>query len=512
MSSAPGPCPTSLRQGDRGLTGEARLLSELEASAIGAIPEYMARLYRVVPLRVRDGILHLAASGIHSGLGRLVKDTTGLEVRWILVPAQDIGDELLARWHGRALERGEDARFMMAWAPSTLDALLAGAARAGASDVHMEPGPGSALFRYRIDGSLVDVGSVSISDYRWLVNRIKILAGMSVVEHQAPQDGRAVINTRDGAVTVRATVIPTVEGERVACRLIDRGKGLLPLEGLGLEPHVLRCFWKFVMSRLPGLTVIAGPTGSGKTTTLYSALLGMGGTTNVVTMEEPVEWRLPRATQLEIQPGRGWTFRAGLSAALRLDPDVLVIGEVRCDESAKATLEAASTGHRVLCSLHAPDALSALRRLAEYGDQGRSVVSMVNCVLAQRLVKRICPRCAQPAPLGREEQECLKRLGGRRVTTAFRGKGCSHCSGTGYRGRSGVFEFFAPTAGAGPALEQVGVEGPALALGRAGHWSLGADMVSKVEQGITTVEEVMGIARWACVGWNDRTHEEGAEA
>jgi type II secretory ATPase GspE/PulE/Tfp pilus assembly ATPase PilB-like protein len=504
------PSLASRRQGGLDSPGEARLLSELEASALDVIPEYMAHLYQVVPLRVRDGVLELAATSVHSSLARLVQDITGLEVRWRLVPAQDIGEELLSGCHGRARPGdGKDEKRMITWAPAVVDSLLAGAAKAGASDLHMEPGEDSALFRYRIDGSLVDVGTIPLPNYRWVVNRVKVLAGMNVVEHHSPQDGRAVVNTKEGVVTVRATVVPTLNGERIACRLVDRGRGLLPLERLGFESHILRCFKESVMSRLPGLTVIAGPTGSGKTTTLYSTLLDMGGT-NVVTMEDPVEWRLPGATQIEVKPGKGWTFGSGLSAALRTDPDVLVIGEVRCEESARVTLTAASTGHRVLCSLHAPDALSALRRLSEYGGPGSSAVPPVNCVVAQRLVRRICSRCIQRVALAKEERDHLKRLGGSYVTTAFRGKGCPHCSGTGYRGRSGVFEFLVPTAQVRSLLVQSGPEGLVPALGSTDYWSLSADMVSKVERGITSVQEVMEIAYPVCTStWDRRVDEKG---
>ena len=327
------------------------------------------------------------------------------------------------------LETADDAPIIR-----MLNALLTQAARDGASDIHIEPYERHSSVRFRVDGRLREVVQPNRALHAALISRLKIMAELDISERRLPQDGRISLRIGTRAVDVRVSTIPSAHGERAVLRLLDKSEGRLSLEALGMQGEVLRRFERLV-KQPHGIVLVTGPTGSGKTTTLYAALSRLdASSSNIMTVEDPIEYELSGVGQTQVNPKIELDFAKALRAILRQDPDVIMIGEIRDFETAQIAIQASLTGHLVLATLHTNDAASAVTRLTDMGVEPFLLSSSLLGVLAQRLVRKLCPHCKAPAPeLGADADLQQK--------SAYKPVGCSVCGQSGYMGRSGVFEL-----------------------------------------------------------------------
>lgn len=376
-----------------------------------------------------------------------------------------------------------------------VDALLADAARQGASDVHVEPQRDGVRIRFRVDGLLRDVMTLPRGAGPATTSRLKIMSNLDIAERRLPQDGRARFVVDGRAVDARVSTLPSVHGEKVVVRLLPTAESVTGLTSIGLDDAQLRLVRR-ALGASQGLVLITGPTGSGKTSTLYAAIHEvMTPERNVVTLEDPVEIQLPGITQVQVHERSGLTFARGLRAVLRQDPDVVLVGEVRDDETAELALRASLTGHLVLSTMHTTSAVSALTRLVDMGVPAYLVASSLSLVVAQRLVRRPCPSCARP---DRPDPELLQVLGVSAGDLAaaqpVRGHGCTACSGTGYRGRTGVFELLEVDAAVRRALVADPTEATLTrAVTARGHRALRTAAVAAAGRGATTYEEALRV-------------------
>jgi general secretion pathway protein E len=371
--------------------------------------------------------------------------------------------------------------------------LIRDAHDATASDIHLEATRTGLSVRFRVDGVLVAAPAPPPSLHHAVVSRIKLLAELDIAERRRPQDGRIRVRLESRELDLRVSTVPTMYGESVVLRLLDRGGRPIGLEELGMAPDLLETM--LTLSKRPhGMVLVTGPTGSGKTTTLYAALQTRpADAEKIVTVEEPIEYQLPGITQVPVHRQAGVTFASALRAILRQDPDVVMIGEMRDRETAEIAVQAAMTGHLVFSTLHTNDAVSAVPRLLDLDVPDFLLAATLECVLAQRLVRRICDHCrARYVPSAEQVAAVAGRPIGR--LELWRGSGCPECRGTGFRGRLGIFELLVMTdaireAVAGDAvrsrLRTLAIEG--------GLQPLRADGWRKVEAGLTTIEEVIRV-------------------
>jgi type IV pilus assembly protein PilB len=377
-----------------------------------------------------------------------------------------------------------------------VDLLLRQAVKSRASDVHIEPQEHSIVIRMRVDGRLQEMVPPAKKMKAAIVTRIKILAEMDIAERRLPQDGRLKIKACGRDIDVRVSVIPTIYGEKVVMRILDAAGASHNLDQLGFEPGLLEEF-KRMLSLPHGIIVVTGPTGSGKSTTLYSALNYLRDPTeNITTVEDPVEYRLAGINQIQVKPEIDLDFARCLRAILRQDPDIILIGEIRDKETVEIAIKASLTGHLVLSTFHTNDAPSAISRFLYMGIEPYLLASTLNLVVAQRLVRKICDRCKEPVQLS---EPVLKRLSidPEKAKTAvfYHGRGCNNCGGTGYRGRLPIFEFLpidhelSEKIIAGESESQIRA-----AARQKGYGGLVESGVSKIWQGLTTAEEVLSVA------------------
>ena len=368
--------------------------------------------------------------------------------------------------------------------------LLLEALEARASDVHIEGYARSLRVRYRVDGVLRDVPSPPVHMMPAVISRLKIMAELDIAERRVPQDGRIRLRLQDRQVDVRVSTLPTLHGESIVLRLLDSEAGRVGLEQLGMSERTLTCFADAI-ARPHGIVLATGPTGSGKTTTLYAAIDRIRtGREKILTVEDPVEYELSGVPQVPVNEKVGVTFATALRALLRQDPDVIFVGEIRDSETAEIATQAALTGHLVLSTLHTNDAPSALTRLLELGIAPYLVASTVDAILAQRLVRTVCQNC-------REEHRLLDSAGDPLMPlTEWRGRGCAQCHGTGYRGRTGIYEMLimddalrseVMRRGSARDFQTVAVQG--------GMQMLYHDGLRQVRAGVTTLEEVLRVTR-----------------
>ncbi len=374
-----------------------------------------------------------------------------------------------------------------------VDSVLGRAVREHASDVHFEPFEGEFRVRCRIDGTLRAMAAPPAARAPAVVSRLKVLAGLNIAERRRPQDGRIRFTCNGRSVDLRVSTLPTQAGESVVLRVLDPTSAPATLDELGLSPAVAEDIRK-VVRRPDGLLLVTGPTGSGKTTTLYSCLrlINTPGL-KILTAEDPVEYEIEGITQVAVNPGIGLTFASALRSFLRQDPDVIMVGEIRDLETAGIAVQAALTGHLVLSTLHTNDAAGAMTRLTDMGIEPFLLSGTLEAVLAQRLVRRICPACREaveaPADL---LGELASGIGAAAAPVVFRGRGCAACGASGYKGRLGIFEWLRIT---GRIRELILARAPAAAVAQAGVEqgvrTLRASGMRAVRDGLTTVEEVM---------------------
>ena len=367
---------------------------------------------------------------------------------------------------------------------------------ADASDIHIEPFEDTLRVRYRIDGLLYDQEAPPRRLQAALTSRIKIMAEMNIAERRLPQDGRIRVTASGGRrVDIRVSTVPTIHGESIVMRLLDRSSVFLPFDRLGFSPETARAF-NTLIRRPHGILLVTGPTGSGKTTTLYAALDKINRPDlKIITVEDPVEYQLKGVNQIPVKPKIGLSFAAGLRHIVRQDPDVIMVGEIRDLETAEIAIQAALTGHLVFSTLHTNDAPSAVTRLQDMGCEPYLLSSVLNGVLAQRLVRRICQACRTPDHPDPAE---LLAIGVADVTGAelFRGKGCDDCRGTGYRGRSGIYELFGITEEVRSLIVRKTSAGEIRRhAGEKGMVTLREDGWARACAGLTTVEEILRVAQ-----------------
>lgn len=378
-----------------------------------------------------------------------------------------------------------------------LKSLFEDAVQIRASDIHIEPDENVLRIRQRVDGELQEQ---TINEARVagpLVSRLKLIAGLDISEKRLPQDGRFSVNVKSHVVDVRISTMPVQHGESVVMRLLDQSRGTYDLESLGMPDRVIKSF-KQVIKRPHGMVLVTGPTGSGKTTTLYAALKLLNvSTKKIITVEDPVEYRMERINQVQVNSDIGLTFASVLRSALRQDPDIVLIGEIRDEETAEIAVRAAMTGHLVLSTLHTNSAISTINRLLDMGVKSYLLSTSLHSIIAQRLVKRICESCAQAAELDAEMSEYVRHIGGDHAMkgTFKRGIGCAHCNYTGYDGRVGIYEFLELDKELSKILGQGDTSAFAEAAGsRPGYFSLEQTVLLYAMKGITTLEEALRIS------------------
>lgn len=378
-----------------------------------------------------------------------------------------------------------------------INLVISGAIRERASDVHIEPFEREVRVRYRIDGVLYEKFNVPRSQLAAVVSRVKIMANLNIAEHRLPQDGRIKIRLSGKEIDIRVSVIPIAHGERVVMRILDKGSFLLSLEELGMDERDHKMMDKLILNS-HGIILVTGPTGSGKSTTLYAALQRVNSPDkNIITVEDPIEYQIPGIGQIQVRPKIGLTFAAGLRSILRQDPDIILVGEIRDHETAEMAVQAALTGHLVFSTLHTNDSAGAITRLVNMGIEPFLVTSSTIAIQAQRLVRRICKYCRQEyvaeaesfRELGLTPEKCAERR-------AWQGKGCDACTGRGYLGRTGIFELLVMT----PHIQSLALEGADSNIikreaRKDGMRTLREDGAQKVIHGQTTVEEVLRITR-----------------
>jgi len=371
--------------------------------------------------------------------------------------------------------------------------VICNAIKEGASDIHIEPGERRMRVRYRIDGILFEVLSPPQQVHAALISRLKIMSNLDISERRLPQDGRirAVVQNRN--VDLRVSILPTTSGEKTVIRILDNRSILIGLERLGFGPEHLAAF-KHEIIRPHGIILVTGPTGSGKTTTLYSAIMILNaGEMNISTVEDPVEYYLGFANQVQVNERIGFTFAVALRSLLRQDPDVIMLGEIRDEETAKISVQAALTGHLVLSTLHTNDAPSSITRLINIGVEPYLLSASVNAIVAQRLVRCICENCKEQYTPSDEVRKALERHNVE-MDQLFRGKGCEKCRNTGYSGRRAIYEMLTmdeqlrDLVAANPSLEKI-----RRCAQQQGMITLREDGFRKMQQGITTIEEVLRV-------------------
>ena len=359
------------------------------------------------------------------------------------------------------------------------NALLTQAAKDGASDIHIEPYERSSSVRFRIDGTLREVVQPNRALHAALISRLKIMAELDIAEKRLPQDGRISLRIGARAIDVRVSTLPSAHGERAVLRLLDKSESKFTLEGLGMSGDVLSTFDRLV-HQPHGIVLVTGPTGSGKTTTLYASLQRIDtSTTNVLTVEDPIEYELPGIGQTQVNAKIDLTFAKSLRAILRQDPDVIMIGEIRDFETAQIAIQASLTGHLVLATVHTNDAPSSVTRLIDMGVEPYLLSSSLLGVLAQRLVRKLCPVCKKADARGR-----------------FHPVGCAACLNSGYKGRTGVYELMVADDKVRSLIHSRAAESQLfVAAEAAGLRSMREDGERLVEQGVTSPEEVMRVTR-----------------
>lgn len=378
-----------------------------------------------------------------------------------------------------------------------VNGLLARACRERASDIHLEPFETELIIRYRIDGILYEIFRPAQKACPAIISRIKIMAGLNIAEKRLPQDGRFRVRVAGRDVDVRVSSLPTAYGERLVLRLLEKSASVIELEDIGLKPHLKKQVTELI-GQPHGIFLVTGPTGSGKTTTLYSALSHLNDQTkNIITVEDPIEYQLDGVGQIQVNPKIELTFAAGLRSILRQDPDIIMVGEIRDSETAEIAVQSALTGHMVFSTLHTNDAASALTRLLDMKIEPFLVSSAVTGIMAQRLVRRLCPKCRTSYVPG---EEMIRHFDGliahQSDARYYRAQGCAECQQIGYRGRTGIYELLLMTdeirelimAGADASR----VRKAAMA---SGMLSLRQDGLVKAETGETSLEEVLRVTQ-----------------
>jgi len=480
------------------------------------LPETTARNFRVIPLELTKHNLKLGMEDPRNLEAiEFVKRKTGYSVEPALVTSDelntalglykknikdefsDIIKENASKTTHKKLENMEKAATDVP-VVKILDTLLEYAVAEGASDVHIEHGEDESIVRFRIDGFLKDVLTLPTDTHPSLVARIKILSGLKIDEHRVPQDGRFKFNSDEEFISLRVSVLPSFYGENIVMRILKESSRPLSLEELGLTGSSLTLL-KQNIQRSHGLILVTGPTGSGKTTTLYS-VLNMLNTIKVkiCTVEDPVEYAIKRVSQVHVNPKTGLTFASGLRALLRHDPNIIMVGEIRDGETVEMAIHSALTGHLVLSTLHTNSAAGAIPRLIDMGAEPFLVASTLNLVVAQRLVRGICPSCVEKTKVSVDMLKFIEKIAGEDISKQefYHGKGCLECNKSGYKGRVGIYEALEIDSDLRTLIrKKVAAKEIEDMAKKKGMSSLFLSGLDQVAAGVTTIEEVLRVMR-----------------
>jgi type IV pilus assembly protein PilB len=361
----------------------------------------------------------------------------------------------------------------------------------GVSDIHFEPEGKDMRVRYRVDGILHDATTVPRRMVAGVTSRLKIMASLDIAEKRLPQDGRVGLTVGGHAIDIRMASLPSVKGEKVVLRILDKEQALIGLERLGMQDDTLDRFQKS-FTRAYGATFVTGPTGSGKTTSLYAALNQINSPErNIITIEDPVEYQIPGLTQVQVNLKAGLTFSSGLRSIVRSDPDVIMVGEIRDKQTAQIAIESALTGHLVLSTLHTNDAPTAISRLSEMGIEPFLTASALDCVVSQRLARLLCSHCREAVLL---RADALLTFGIEGDMEAYQAKGCKRCGFSGYKGRVGLYEAMTVSKEIRElAIERASADRIAAVAIEQGMRTLQQDGVDKVRMGLTSIQEIARI-------------------
>lgn len=486
---------------------------DIDPAATALLPVELARRHNVMAIKIQDDELVVAMS---DPANILAIDDLRIVTRYDVRPVVAVESDLLAAIDrfasmqsnvdemvgdveditvGVTQEEVEEASDEEAPVAKIMNHVITEAIRQGAGDIYIEPGETDVRVRYRVDGVCLEIMRAPRKLHRQLISRLKITSGMDIAERRIPQDGRFGMVLDGRSVDFRVAVLPTVNGEMSVLRLLRKDAIMMSLEDLGFLEQPMQRIMDAIM-RPYGALLVTGPTGSGKSTTLYAAINKTSDPkVNLITVEDPVEYRLEGLSQVQVHEKAGLTFAAALRSILRQDPDIVMIGEIRDKETATIAIEAALTGHLVLSTLHTNDAPSALTRLTEMGVEPFLSASAINSVLAQRLARRLCPECKEAYT---PDIEVLDRVGfpyePGRVPQLYRAVGCKRCSGIGYKGRMGVHEVMMVTEeieracvnhASGDEIARIAIE--------QGMKTLRDDGFEKVRMGLTSIEEIMRV-------------------
>lgn len=486
------------------------------------IPENIAKRFRLIAVDEEDGKVVVA---IADPLNVVAIDTVTVklkrQVKIAIATAQEIQRAIDAIYHGSDIQE-QQLRDLVELEVSTdddldeesldtevsgvadaedapvirfVDLLLSHAIKSRASDIHIEPQEKSMIVRMRVDGVLCDMVPPARKMQPAVIARIKIISDMDIAERRLPQDGRFKVKAAKRDIDVRVSALPTIYGEKIVMRILDKTAVKHELDEMGFDPDLLAQF-KLILAQPHGIIIVTGPTGSGKSTTLYSALNFLRDPRkNITTVEDPVEYRLAGINQTQVKSGIGLTFASCLRAILRQDPDIILLGEIRDKETMEIAMKASLTGHLVLSTFHTNDAPSAISRLVYMGLEPYLLASSLNLILAQRLIRRVCEKCKEPVKLN---EDLIRRL---RITPEalkdavfYDGKGCSECNGTGYKGRVPIFEFLPLDSAMREKIATGSGEVEIRAMARQkGYGDLFASGMNRLMNGLTTAEEILRV-------------------
>ncbi len=498
-------------------TTDFNSLGFIDPNTVSLIPEEMARQFGITPIEKKDGHLSVAMSNPFDPIAiDTIETITGYKLDISYAPYTQIEEEIekvyaqkanieesmkeLVDFEVEEEEEEEDEELLRIQAEDApairfVNLLLLQAIQDRASDIHIEPQEKELKIRLRVDGILREITPPPKRMQPGIISRIKILGNLDIAEHRIPQDGRTKIKIMGRQVDIRISTLPIIYGEKIVMRILDKGSVSLNIDDIGFENKLMNKF-KEVLTQAHGMILVTGPTGSGKTTTLYSSLNFVNSPDkNIITVEDPVEYRLKGINQIQARPKVGLTFAAGLRSILRQDPDIVMVGEIRDKETAEIAIQAALTGHLVLSTLHTNDSVATIIRLINMGIDKYLICSALSLVIAQRLARRICLHCKYQYTPDIDIQNRLKSL---KINpdeiTFYKGKGCDHCAGSGFWGRIAVYEFFLLYKEIKEMIINDASEDEMRQKGQElGMESLLQNGLKKVKEGLTTIEEVLRI-------------------
>ena len=493
------------------------------ADVIGLVPAELVSKYNILPLGRENSHMMVAMTDpFQPQVTEDLRLVTGCSVRRYYADPKEMENAIL-KFYGsnvarmldnlapveRTAERAAEELANGDYSPAKLQELarqpslvnlvnliILEAIEARASDIHIEPFEHEVKIKYRIDGILIERSPSSKRLQAAIVSRLKIMADMNIAERFVPQDGHIEFTGKNGRVDLRVSTIPTVNGEAIELRILDRSASLMRLQDLGMNEQCLKGFEQ-CLRKTHGVVLVTGPTGCGKTTTLYASLNKIyTPAVKMITIEEPVEYQLEGINQMPVNPKRGLTFATGLRHILRHDPDIVMVGEIRDKDTANISIRAALTGHLVFSTLHTNDAPGAVTRLIDMGVEPFLLASSLEAVLGQRLVRKICPHCKESY---KPDAGLIKTLNGSMTidpdTKFYRGVGCNECGQTGYAGRRGIYELFRITSTLRDLIAKKPTTDQLLKAAPPDHISMVHDGLDKVLQGVTTPEEVFRVAK-----------------